>query len=111
MRRGFGRSDGTYAEKYGVGATCGNLDYLRVARISAEDVLGAAAALRAEVWVDPDRTVLLGQSTGGLAVTAAAAANPLGVVGILDFAGGRGSDAPDHVCDEDHPRRGLRRIR
>ena len=46
--------------------------------------------------------MLLGQSTGGLAVTAAAAANPPGVVGILDFAGGRGSDAPDHVCDEDH---------
>ena len=102
MRRGFGRSDGTYAEEYGGGATCGNRDYLRVARISAEDVLGAVAALRAEVWVDRDRIVLLGQSTGGLAVTAAAAANPPGVVGILDFAGGRGSDTPDHVCDEDH---------
>jgi len=102
MRRGFGRSDGPYAEEYATGATCGNRDYLRVARISAEDVLGAVAALRAEHWVDPDRVVLLGQSTGGLAVTAAAAATPPGLVGILDFAGGRGSDAPYHVCDEDH---------
>jgi dienelactone hydrolase len=100
MRRGFGRSDGPYAEGYG--GPCGDRDYLRVARISAEDVLGAVAALRAESWVDPDRMVLLGQSTGGLAVTAAAAATPPGVVGVLDFAGGRGSDAPDHVCDEDH---------
>jgi dienelactone hydrolase len=102
MRRGFGHSDGPYAEEYGTGATCGNRDYLRVAQISAEDILGAVAVLRAERWIDPNRIVLLGQSTGGLAVTAAAAANPPGVAGILDFAGGRGSDTPDHVCDEDH---------
>jgi hypothetical protein len=35
-------------------------------------------------------------------VIAAAAINPPGVMGILDFAGGRGSDAPGHVCSEDH---------
>jgi dienelactone hydrolase len=99
MRRGFGRSDGPYAE-YSPGP-CNARDYLRAGKASAEDVLGAVAALRNQPWADPGRIVLLGQSTGGVAVTAAAATNPAGVVGILDFAGGRGSDAPDHVCSED----------
>jgi dienelactone hydrolase len=99
LRRGFGRSSGPYAERYW--GTCNNRDYLQVGRISAEDVTGAVAALRREPWVDPGKVVLLGHSTGGFAVTAAAATNPPGVVGILDIAGGRGSDAPDHVCSED----------
>jgi len=99
MRRGFGRSDGPYAE-FNPGG-CDARDYLRVGRISAEDVLGALAAVRAEPWADPGRVVLLGHSTGGFAVTAAAATNPPGAVAILDFAGGRGSDAPDHVCSAD----------
>nr|WP_283949717.1 alpha/beta hydrolase [Limobrevibacterium gyesilva] len=97
LRRGFGKSDGPYAE--GGAGPCNNRDYLRVARISAEDVTGAAAALRQEPWADPDRVVLLGLSTGGFAVTAAGAANPPGVLGVIAFAGGRGSAAPDQVCD------------
>lgn len=99
MRRGFGRSDGPYAEF--VDGPCDSMDFLRVARISAEDVTGAVAALRDQPWVDPDRVLLLGYSTGGLAVTAAGAANPAGVVGILDFAGGRGAFPPDRVCSPD----------
>ncbi|HEV2188786.1 MAG TPA: alpha/beta fold hydrolase [Stellaceae bacterium] len=99
MRRGFGHSDGPYAEV--ITGPCNDRDYLRAATTSADDVLGTVAALRGEPWVDPSRIVLLGQSTGGLAVSAAAATNPSGVIGILNFAGGRGSDAPDHVCSED----------
>jgi dienelactone hydrolase len=99
MRRGFGHSDGPYAEA--IAGPCSDRDYLPAAKTSAEDVLGAVAALRGQPWVDFDRIVLLGQSTGGLAVTAAAATDPPGVIGILDFAGGRGSDVPDHVCSGD----------
>jgi dienelactone hydrolase len=99
MRRGFGRSDGPYAER--LSGACDNRDYLAVGRASAEDVVGAVAALRHEPWVDPDRVLLLGLSTGGFAVTAAAATNPSGVVGVLDFAGGRGSPAPDKTCSAD----------
>jgi dienelactone hydrolase len=99
MRRGFGRSDGPYAEF--IADPCENTDYLRVGLISAEDISGAVATLRREPWVDPDRVVLLGYSTGGLAVTAAGATNPPGVLGILDFAGGRGSFKPDQVCSPD----------
>jgi dienelactone hydrolase len=98
LRRGFGASDGPYGEQ--LSGDCDNLDYARVGRTSAEDVIGAAEALRAEPWVDPNRIVLLGFSSGGFAVTAAAAANPPGIVGVLNFAGGRGGGGPDHVCGE-----------
>jgi dienelactone hydrolase len=100
MRRGFGRSEGRFAEA--LTGTCNNRDYFAVGRIAAEDVTGAVATLRGEPWVDPDRVLLLGHSTGGFAVTAAAANNPSGVVGILDFAGGHGSAGPDWVCSPDH---------
>jgi pimeloyl-ACP methyl ester carboxylesterase len=99
LRRGFGRSEGLYAEF--IPDPCENTDYVRVARISAEDVAGAVAALRDEPWVDGNRVIMLGHSTGGLAVVAAGALNPAGVVGILDFAGGRGSFRPDQVCSPD----------
>ena len=97
MRRGFGRSGGRYAE--GGTGRCDTADYLPAARAAGEDVVAATAALRREPWVDPERVVLLGQSSGGMAVSAAAAAGVPGVRGVLDFAGGRGSSAPDTVCN------------
>jgi len=99
MRRGFGRSEGEFAES--LFGACNDRDYLAVGRTAAEDVTGAVAALRGEPWVDPDRILLLGHSTGGFAVTAAAADSPPGVVGILNFAGGHGSAGPDRVCSPD----------
>ncbi|MGO8995193.1 MAG: alpha/beta hydrolase family protein [Polyangiaceae bacterium] len=98
MRRGYGRSSGTYGESSG---KCENKDYIGATRISADDVLGALHALQGESWVDPERVLLVGQSTGGFAVLAAGATNPKGVVGVVSFAGGRGSDVPDHICRPD----------
>jgi dienelactone hydrolase len=98
MRRGFGRSEGGYSE--GLRKAC---DYLPPARISAEDVVSAVASLRNESWVDADHVVLLGHSTGGLAVTAAAAANPAGVVSLLIFDGGEHSrSGPNQACSDDN---------
>lgn len=96
MRRGFGRSDGPYRET--VSGACDMRDYEQAGEASADDVVAAAQALRRQPWVDPNRIVLLGQSTGGFAVMAASARNPSGVVAVIDFAGGRGSIAPDVVC-------------
>jgi dienelactone hydrolase len=95
LRRGFGSSQGPYAEGHG---PCGARQYLRAAQASADDVLGALSALRSEEWVDPQRVLLVGQSSGAVAVTAAAAQNPLGIVGILNFAGGRGSVTTNALC-------------
>lgn len=99
MRRGFGQSSGRNEENST--GTCAARLYTSATRRSAEDVVAAVAALRRMPVVLPDMILLLGQSTGGFAVTAAAALNPAGVVGVLDFAGGRGSSAPDTVCHPD----------
>lgn len=99
MRRGFGRSEGRFAET--LSGSCDDRDYLAVGRIAAEDVTGAIVTLRGEPWVEPDRVLLMGHSTGGFAVTAAAADNPAGVVGVLNFEGGHGS-VPGHTCSPNH---------
>jgi predicted acyl esterase len=46
MRRGFGRSEGQFAES--LSGTCNDRDYLAVGRVAAEDVTGAVATLRGE---------------------------------------------------------------
>ncbi len=95
MRRGFGLTGGAFAEAPG---PCNAREYVRASKSAARDVLGAIDALKREPWVDPTRIVLVGHSAGGMTVLASAAEAPPGVVATLSFAGGRGSDAPDHVC-------------
>jgi len=98
MRRGYGLSSGGFAEE--LQQPC---DYLPAVRNSGDDILAAITALRGEPWVEADHILLVGQSTGGLAVLAAAAANPSGVVGLLDFDGGRHSpSATGEPCGSDH---------
>lgn len=95
LRRGYGQSGGAVAE--GIG-TCKDPNYLRAGQIAADDITAALDALRAESWIDPTRILLVGQSAGGFAASAVSARNPAGVVAMLNFAGGRGSRAPDDVC-------------
>src|SRR5258706_10829249 len=52
-------------------------------------------------YVDGGRVMLIGISAGGFASITAAAQQTPGVVAVLNFAGGRGSDAPDSVCSPD----------
>jgi predicted esterase len=97
MRRGFGLSGGGYSER--LPAPC---DYLPAVRVGADDIVAALAAARREPWVDPDRILLLGHSTGGLVMLAVAERNPAGVVGILNFDGGFRSIAkPGEPCGPD----------
>lgn len=98
LRRGYGRSQGPYAEGP---HPCRDEDYVGAGEAAADDLTGALAVLRAEPWADGRRVLLLGKSTGGFSVLAAAARHPDGVVGVLDFAGGRGSPRPDVVCQPD----------
>jgi dienelactone hydrolase len=55
--------------------------------------------MRRQNFIDPSRTILVGHSAGGWATLAAITNNPAGVVGAINFAGGRGSDAPGRVCE------------
>jgi pimeloyl-ACP methyl ester carboxylesterase len=94
-RRGFGLSSGTVDVPDG---PCSDRDYGKAGDAQAIDVLAALARLRQEPWVEPERVVLVGHSLGGFAALAAAARAPVGVVGIIDFAGGLGSSRADFVC-------------
>lgn len=98
MRRGYGQSDGPYAESNGA---CKTPDYPASARASGQDILDSIKALASQPWVDPGTVVLVGQSAGGFASMAAAAAQPANLKAVINLAGGRGSTGPDEVCRSD----------
>ena len=87
MRRGYGDTGGPWAERFGA---CIAPDYYRAARESEKDVIAAVEFAQALPFVKADRVILVGQSAGGIAAIAAASANPPGVIGVVNFSGGRG---------------------
>lgn len=97
-RRGYGESGGDWAEAYG---TCNDPDYYTAGLETARDLRAAVDAVRGEPWVDATRIVLAGQSAGGFGSVAAAATPFEGLVGVINFAGGRGSMGPNDVCGEE----------
>lgn len=97
LRRGYGRSDGPWAENY---ASCANPDYVNAGLESARDIAAVLDHVRTLPYADAQRIVLLGKSAGGFGVLALSSLNPAGVVGAINFAGGRGSRGPDQVCNE-----------
>ena len=98
MRSGFGHSSGLYQEAIG---SCSEPDYAGSSKAAASDVLMAVSALQKEPWVDPLRVLLVGHSTGGLAVVAAGTARLHGVLGTISFAGANGSARSDYTCRPD----------
>ncbi len=107
MRRGYGESEGEWSEGYG---SCNDPHYEAAGRTSADDisqtiryVADHPSRLTGEgVSIDANRVLLIGVSAGGFASMAANAlhAPDLHIVGVLNFAGGRGSQNPDEVCGE-----------
>lgn len=99
MRRGYGRSPGDADERTAGG--CSNPDYVDVGRRVARQILAVADYVSRHNFVARGRIVLAGQSAGGFASLAAVESNPAGILGVVNFAGGRGSRATDDVCGED----------
>jgi dienelactone hydrolase len=99
MRQGFGDSGGGYDED---SHSCGRYpDYVGPTKAAVKELREAAAYLVTLPQVDPSRMIGVGVSTGGLAMVGLASDPPPGMVAAISFAGGRGSDAPDHVCNAD----------
>lgn len=99
MRRGYGRSPGDPDERTPGG--CADPDYVAVGLRVARQILSVAEFMARQDFVAPGKIVLAGQSAGGFASLAAASGNPPGILGVINFAGGRGSRATDDVCGED----------
>jgi dienelactone hydrolase len=98
MRRGYGNSPGGWAEAIG---PCARPGYAAAASAAAADLDAAIAYLSTRLDVDRRRILAVGLSAGGFASIALTADPPPGLVAVISFAGGRGSEAPDMVCSED----------
>jgi len=94
VRRGFGISEGDYAE------LVPPKTYTQAGLEAARDIKAAVEYLQTKSYVDKNHIILIGQSTGGLSVTATGSLNLAGVKAVINFAGGKGSNAPDQVSDE-----------
>lgn len=98
MRRGYGTSEGSFAEAAG---PCGRRDYLGAGKVSALDLRAAIAAAERRSDVTTQGMIAVGVSAGGFASLALAADAPSGLAAVISFAGGRGSRADNEVCSED----------
>jgi len=100
VRRGFGASTASYEENQLF--SNGTRNYTNSGLEAAKDLKAAIDYMKNKSYIDKTRIILLGQSTGGHSVTAAGSLGIDGVIGVLNFAGGRGSYAPDLVRDENN---------
>lgn len=100
-RRGYGGSDGPYAESFG---RCEDADYRIAGLQTARDIWLVIDFMSKQPFVDGRRVVLVGHSAGGFGSLALASLDPPGLVGVINFAGGRGSIRPDIVCSPSHLR-------
>jgi dienelactone hydrolase len=88
MRRGYGDSEGSYAEEEGF---CDRALFYEAGMESAKDLLATVQYLSSQPFIDPHRIVLVGHSSGGFASLALASQGLPGLVGVISFGGGRGS--------------------
>jgi predicted esterase len=98
MRRGYGGSDGGWAETFG---GCANPDYADGGYAGADDLKTTLEFVSHRPDVDPARMIAVGVSAGGFATVALTADPPSGLVAAISFAGGRGSLEDNKVCRPD----------
>ena len=97
MRRGYGHSEGEYAEVEG---PCDCSNFYEAGQESAKDLRATVEYVSTLPCIDRERLVLVGHSSGGLASLILASQGLPGVRGVINFAGGRGSK-PGMNCSPD----------
>jgi dienelactone hydrolase len=98
LRRGYGASQGGWAETYG---PCANPDYARAGRAGASDIAATARFMMDQPYVSKGKWISVGRSAGGFATVALASTAPPALAAAIVFAPGRGSNGPDTVCGQD----------
>jgi dienelactone hydrolase len=86
-RRGFTDSSGPYAEDYG---GCDEPHYIEAAMETAADIQATLDFMSKQPYVDKTRVLLVGHSSGAFGSLALASQRVPGIVGVVNFAGGRG---------------------
>lgn len=100
-RRGYASSDGPIAEGYGRCHEAHRRSYVWAAVEGAKDYDAVIAALKGRPDIDGSKVIVAGQSGGGFAASALALFAPPGLIGIVNFAGGRGAAKKGGNCSED----------
>lgn len=95
MRRGYGSSDGGWAESFG---PCADPNYAAAGTAAAADLKAAVSFLSRRPDIDASRVLGVGVSAGGFASVALTADPPAGLVAAISFAGGRGSLQDGQDC-------------
>ncbi len=98
MRRGYGGSDGGWAEGFG---PCDNPNYVTAGTAGATDLRTTLDFVSHRPDVDPAHMIAVGVSDGGFATVALTADPPPGLIAAISFAGGRSSQQSDKVCRPD----------
>jgi len=98
MRRGYAQSQGAWAEDYGA---CDNPNYVRGGLGAADDIAATVRYFANQPFIDRTKIVLMGHSAGAFGSIAAASRPLEGLLGVINFAGGRGSRGPNDVCRGD----------
>jgi len=88
MRRGYGNSEGEYAEAEG---RCDQALFYEAGLESARDLLATVRFMATRPFIDPRRIILAGHSSGGFASLALASQGFPGLAAVINFGGGRGS--------------------
>ena len=97
MRRGYGSSQGEWAESYG---SCSAPDYASAGRQGASDIAAVARYMSGQPYVSKGKWISVGHSAGAFATVALTAEAPSDLAAAIAFAPGRGSTVPDEVCGE-----------
>jgi dienelactone hydrolase len=99
VRAGYGRSTGRMDGQYGGCNSRRGGSFEEVGEMSANDLRAAIRYADTLPQVDGDTVISAGVSTGGFAQAALLADPPKGLKAAISFAGGRGGDGHEHVCD------------
>ena len=88
MRRGYGKSEGNCTEDF---SDCSKIDLYQAGLESAKDLLATVRFMETQPYIDGRKLLLAGHSAGGFASLAAASQEVDGLLGVINFAGGRGA--------------------
>lgn len=84
---------------------CHEKHYAQALVPAVRQIAATLAYARAQPYADPVRHIVIGLSVGGFATVAYSAANPVGLLGYVNFAGGAGGDPLTHPGTPCQPER------